>query len=329
MVKIAAGSTPNATQQAQIDRRYGMFIHFGINTFNNVEWSDGTLSADTYRPTAIDADSWVANAKKAGMQYVIAISKHHDGFCMFHTDYTDYGVQNSPVTTDVIAEIAAACRRHGIGLGLYYSLWDRHEKCYRDDRRYFEFMKGQLTELLDGRYGDICELWLDGSWDKSPERWYVPELYDLVHELQPDCAFAVNHTIGSRCRLNCIKRLYFPDLYRQGMPIRYFPSDFRLCDPYFTRRGKAGDPKLYKHEGKLYYLPFEATVCMRTSGHWFWSDKYTSSKPRTPEYIVEKYRHMREQDNLLVINVAPNRDGVQEPSDLEPLFAAAELIRKF
>ena len=326
MAKIYPGIVPNKTQQMQMDRKYGMFIHFGINTFNNLEWSDGSLPVDSYCPDKIDADSWVKNAKDAGMKYVIIITKHHDGFCLFHTEYTDYGVQSSPNQTDVIMEVSKACKKYGISLGMYYSLWDRHEKCYKNDEAYVDFMCNQLTELLGGKYGDVCELWLDGSWDKKPEQWNVPKLYELVHKLQPDCAFAVNHTIGSKCRLNIIKRLYFPDRYKQGMPIRYFPSDFRLCDPWFTKRGADGDPKLYKYDNKTYYLPFEATVCMRTSGHWFWSDKYTDAPPRTPEYIVEKYTHMMEQNNLLVINVAPNVHGEQEESDILPLLKAKMML---
>ena len=323
MTKIFPAGVPNNTQKAQIARKYGMFIHFGINTFNNVEWSDGTLPVESYAPDAIDAEGWVLNAKKAGMTYVILITKHHDGFCMFDTKYTDYCVKNSPNKTDVVKAVADACHKHGIKLGMYYSLWDRHEKCYKDDEKYVEFMCNQLTELLDGRYGDVCELWLDGSWDKKAEQWNVPKLYDLVHKLQPDCAFAVNHTIGSKCRLAIIKRLYFPDRYKKGMPIRYFPSDFRLCDPYFTKPGKDADPKLYTYNKEYYYLPFEATVCIRTSGHWFWSKNYTKAPPRTTAYIIEKYKHMIEQNNLLVINVAPNIHGKQEESDMVPLLQAA------
>lgn len=73
---------PNEGQQAQIDRKFGMFLHFGINTFNNTEWSDGKLPIESYKPTAIDADSWVKTAYEAGMNYVILITKHHDGFCL-------------------------------------------------------------------------------------------------------------------------------------------------------------------------------------------------------------------------------------------------------
>ncbi len=326
MSKIYPGCYPNPTQKAQIARKYGMFIHFGINTFNDKEWSDGTLPVSSYCPDELDPESWVLNAKKAGMKYVIIITKHHDGFCLFHTKYTDYCVLNSPNQTDVVMEVANACHKHGIGLGMYYSLWDRHEKCYKDDAAYVNYMCNQLTELLGGKYGEVCELWLDGAWDKKAEKWNVQKLYDLVHTLQPECAFAVNNTIGSKFKWHWLARRYMPFRYKEGMPIRYFPTDFRLADPHFTRPGKDADPKLYTHDNRKYYLPFEATVCMRTSGHWFWSTKYLDAPPRTPEYIVEKYNHMIEQDNLLVINVAPNIHGKQEESDITPLLKAKLLL---
>lgn len=91
--------TPNAGQLAQMNRRFGMFLHFGINTFNNTEWSDGKLPVESYRPSAIDADGWVKTAYEAGMNYVILITKHHDGFCMWDTHTTTYSVNYAPNKT--------------------------------------------------------------------------------------------------------------------------------------------------------------------------------------------------------------------------------------
>lgn len=146
---------PTAGQQAQIDRKFGMFLHFGINTFNNTEWSNGKLPIESYKPTAIDADNWVKTAYGAGMNYVILITKHHDGFCLWDTHTTTYSVKHSPNKTDVVKAVAEACKKYGIKLGLYYSLWDRHEHCYKNDEAYVQYMENQLTELMDGRYGEI------------------------------------------------------------------------------------------------------------------------------------------------------------------------------
>ncbi|MCG8685610.1 MAG: alpha-L-fucosidase, partial [Desulfobacterales bacterium] len=83
---------PNAAQLKQIERKYGMFITFGINTFHDQEWTDGSLPAASYKPTMIDADQWIKTAKEAGMKYVILITKHHDGFCLWDSKYTEYDV---------------------------------------------------------------------------------------------------------------------------------------------------------------------------------------------------------------------------------------------
>lgn len=323
MKTLQPSREPNAVQRAMIERKYGMFIHFGINTFNDTEWSNGKLPISSYAPTGIDAEGWVKNAKDAGMQYVVLITKHHDGFCLFDTKYTDYCVSNSPNKTDVVAEVSKACKKHGIKLGLYYSLWDRHEPCYRKHSEYVDYMCNQLTELLDGRYGDIVELWFDGGWDKRSPKWNIPKLYDLIHTLQPNCAVAVNTTIGKDTLKGWNSHKYLPIKLVEGMPIRYFPSDFRLWDPHFTAEN---DPKLYAHDGKLYYMPFEATICIRNMKNWFWDPKYTSEPTVGAEFIVEKYRHLINQSNLLVVNVAPNTDGKQEDSDIDVLLEAAQIL---
>lgn len=327
MITLTPSDKPNRCQQAQIDRKYGMFIHFGINTFFNTEWSDGKLPISGYNPSCIDADGWIKNAYMAGMQYVILITKHHDGFCLWKTDTTDYSVNFSPNKTDVVAEVAKACKKYGIKLGLYYSLWDRHEKCYKDDAKYYDYMCRQLTELLDGKYGEIVELWFDGGWDKRPSKWNVAGLYDLVHSLQPDCATAVNVTIGYPWTKTWANR-FRPEKYKKGMPIRYFPSDFRLWDPHFPSEN---DPKLYKHKGELYYLPFEATICIRNMNNWFWDPKYSSDPLVSAKFIADKYNQLTSQNNVLVVNVAPDINGKQDTDDVKRLLEAADIlgIRKY
>lgn len=322
---LSPATEPNRIQKLMIERKYGMFIHFGINTFNDTEWSDGTLPVESYNPPEVDVDSWVANAKKCGMTYIILITKHHDGFCLWDTDTTTYSVKYSPNKTDVVAAAAKACEKYGIQLGLYYSLWDRHEPCYKDDRAYTDYMKTQLTELLDGRYGKICELWFDGGWDKKGDRWMLPEVYEHIKSLQPDIAVGVNCTIGKYNSQNTGCRRYRPNRYRKNMPMRYFPSDFRLLDPFFTKKR---DPKIYRHGSNKYYLPFEATICVRDMKNWFWDPAYTSDKLVGADFICEKYMHLISQDNVLVVNVAPNIYGKQEPEDIECLMEAWEKIQK-
>ena len=323
MSRIMPSQKPNACQRAMIDRKYGMFIHFGINTFNDTEWSDGTLPVSSYNPTALDVESWIKNAYECGMKYVIMITKHHDGFCMWDTDTTDYCVNKSPNKTDIILEARKACDKFGIKLGLYYSLWDRHEKCYENDSEYTQYMLKHLRELLSGKYGEICELWLDGGWEKSNDQWNIEEIYNTVKELQPQCAVTSNLTIGKFNSIGTDESTQTPkpQEYEENQPMRYFPADFRLYDPYFTRED---DPKIYQHEGEGYYLPFEATICIRDMRNWFWDPNYLNDPICSKEFIIDKYKLLTEHDNCLVINVAPNTEGKQEESDLEVLREVAK-----
>lgn len=324
MLTLQPSRMPNDCQKEQIARKYGMFIHYGINTFNDTEWSDGKLPMSSYNPKEIDVDSWMKNARDVGMTYVIMITKHHDGFCLFDTKYTDYCVANTSNKTDIIDEAYKACKKYGIKLGLYYSLWDRNVPCYKNHTAYVDYMCNQLTELLGGRYGEICELWLDGSWDKKRhKKWNVPKIYDLVHTLQPNCAMSVNTTIGKDTLSGINSKKYYPENCTENMPIRYFPSDFRLWDPHFTA---VNDPKLYMNDGKQYYLPFEATICIRNMTNWFWDPKYTAEKLVDAKFIVDMYNQLINQNNVLVINVAPNIYGKQEKSDIDVLSEVANLL---
>lgn len=315
---------PNKYQQEQIDRKFGMFIHFGINTFNNTEWSDGTLPIESYRPIAIDADSWIKTAYEAGMNYVVLITKHHDGFCMWNTHTTEYSVNHSPVKTDVVLEVAKACEKYGIKLGLYYSLWDRHEKCYNNNKEYVKYMENQLTELLDGRYGEIVELWFDGAWDKACRDWQFDCLYDLIKKFQPKCQIGVNHTIGEYSNeKGWPDERYLPKNYQKYDPIRMFPSDFRLWDPHMCRED---DPKIYTFNGEKYYLPFEQTICSRKEFSWFYSDTYEQKPLMDINEIITNFRILDKADNMMVINMPPNYEGKLVESDVENLMRVSKAL---
>lgn len=315
---------PTFGQQAQIDRKFGMFLHFGINTFNNTEWSDGKLPIESYQPTAIDAENWVKTAYEAGMNYVIIITKHHDGFCLWNTHTTTYSVNYSPNKTDVIKAIADACQKYGIKLGLYYSLWDRHEKCYKDDVLYVQYMENHLKELMDGRYGEIVELWFDGAWDKPCRAWQLDRLYSFVKTMQPMCQIGVNHTVGKYSEKEGFpEKRYEPKNYRDRDPLRMFPSDFRLWDPKMCRED---DPKIYTFGGKEYYLPFEQTICSRKEFSWFYSDTYANKPLMNADEIIKNYRILEKTDNVMVINLPPDKNGKLVDGDIQNLMQVARKL---
>ena len=298
--------TPSKGQQMQIDRQYGMFIHFGMNTFHNEEWTDGTKPPHTYAPTKIDALQWIRTAKQAGMKYVILVSKH-DGFCLWDSKYTTYDVAASGNPTNVIEEVAKACKKEGIGLGLYYSLWDRNKnpdvKDLRMDSTYNEYMIRQIDELLNitRKYVHLVEFWFDGGWSKANTRWPIDKIYQTIKKKEPLCQIGINWSIG--LPQNPDFHAVHPHEQKEGYPIRYFPSDFRLGDPDLPRKD---DPKIFTHDGKKYYMPWESTICLGNC--WFYNTNDTVFK--SVDEIKKLYDRATANDNILIINCSPNREGV-------------------
>ena len=326
---VADEPKPTEAQRKWMDLGFGMFIHFSINTFNDLEWSDGTLDVKTYNPTKIDTDQWCATAKAAGMKYIVLVTKHHDGFCNWPTAYTDYSVKSTPFGKDTLRMVVDSARKHGLEVGLYYSLWDRHEKSHdTDELAYVDFMKNQLKELLTN-YGPIVELWFDGYWKKqrsgwsksgTPEgnqqqmdawrnegafRWQIDSVYQFIKSLQPNCMVMNNATTS------------FP-----GVPL--FPCDIRSGE---RATDTAGDKKVWKWLGQDTYLPLQIETTMSrsskdkmfASGSWFWhKDDHTVVTVAQIEDWLEKAKS--QQANLL-LNVGPSNEGLLRKEDIDTLKA--------
>ena len=210
--------------------RYGLFIHWGpfsipgsgewVMQVRNIDVRNYTRLKDFFNPIAFDAAGWVSMAKNAGMKYITLITRHHDGFSLWDTRYSDFNIMNTPYKKDIVKQIADECHKQGIKLFLYYSLldWRRDDYSYWTGNTghgtgrtvrgnwadYIQFMKNQLTELLTN-YGEIGGIWFDGYWDQldndnhdNPQPrvdWHFRELYDLIHRLQPACLVGNNHHI--------------------------------------------------------------------------------------------------------------------------------------
>ncbi len=321
-VEIAAQNRyekPSKLQLSQSARGYGMFIHFGVNTFNELEWSKGDLLASSFNPTNLDCDQWIKTAKEAGFRYVILITKHHDGFCLWDSQLTDYDVAAAPVKTDIVAEVSKACKKYGLELGLYYSLWDRHEPKHNDKNPqvYVDFMKSQLTELLT-KYGTICELWFDGAWAKKDTAWHIGEVYHHIKKLQPKCLVTVNHTIAIPKK---DKGFQLPKDMQQGDPIRFYPIDFRTKDPNMARWD---DPKLYNYKDTLRYLIFEHTICL--SDRWNWFQKKASLPVRGLDELEELFYWGTANNNILIVNTPPDETGRLRQHEVNQLLALADRV---
>lgn len=319
--EIKPWNKPNATQKAMMKRGYGMFVHFGINTFVDKEWSDGSIPAGKYNPSKLDCDQWVRVARDAGFRYVLLVTKHHDGFCLWDSKYTDYDVASSPVKTDVVAAVAKACKKYGLQLAVYYSLWDRHEPSYKDKNpdKYVDYMADQLTELFTN-YGPICELWLDGGWARKVEEWQLPKIYSLVKKLQPKCAIGVNHTIVLK---EGKRNFALPDsmVVDNKYFFQYFPGDFRLWDPKIAHKD---DKKQYLHNGESYYLPFEHTICI--SKRWNWFEKHEYLPVRDLDELQELFYWCTDNNNTLVVDLPPDDTGLIREHQANALIALAQRL---
>jgi alpha-L-fucosidase len=210
--------------------RFGLFIHWGpfsipgagewVMNNRNITVKNYTRLMDFFNPVEFNAAQWVSMAKNAGMKYITLITRHHDGFSMWDTKYSDFNIMYSPYHKDIVKLLADECHKQGVGLFVYYSLldWRRDDYSYWTGNTghgtgrtthgnwndYILFMKNQLTELLTN-YGAIAGVWFDGYWDQldndnhdnpTPRvNWHFREIYDLIHKLQPQCLVGNNHHI--------------------------------------------------------------------------------------------------------------------------------------
>ncbi len=194
-LKIAANVKPDHTQLERLrETPFYAFVHFSPNTYTNLEWGDGTEDPAIFNPTELDCEQWVKAIKSAGMKGLILTAKHHDGFCLWQTKYTEHSMKNSPYKNgkgDIVKECADACKKHGIKFGFYLSPWDRNSPLYGTEE-YNDYYVNQLTELLTN-YGEIFHVWFDNACGEGPNG--KKQVYDFdrylktIRKYQPNATF--------------------------------------------------------------------------------------------------------------------------------------------
>jgi alpha-L-fucosidase len=308
------------------EARFGMFIHWGLYAIpagtwkgetNHAEWIRTTARiplevydgfADQFNPAKFDALAWVRLAKKAGMKYIVITSKHHDGFCLFDSEFTDFDIMSTPFKRDIMKELADAAHREGIRICWYHSIMDWHHPDYLPRRnwekarspegadfdRYVEHMKKQLQELVN-KYGDIGVLWFDGEWEETWSHEYGKDLYNYVRKLQPGIIINNRVDVGREGSLE--------GLSKEGE----FVGDFGTPEQQVPATGLPG-------------VDWES--CITMNDHWGYN-KHDDNWKSTGQ-LIRMLADIASKGGNLLLNVGPTSEGLIPDPSIERLNAMGE-----
>ncbi len=309
------GTLPSEAHLAWHALEYYGFIHFTLNTFTDREWGNGDESPQLFNPSQLDAEQWARVAKESGMKGLIITAKHHDGFCLWPSKYTEHSVKHSPWKNgqgDVVKTCADACRKYGLKFGVYLSPWDRNHAQYARPA-YVEYYRNQLRELMSN-YGEIFESWYDGAnggtgyYGGANEKRTIdnrtyyewPKAWALVRELHPGC-------------------MRFSD---GGPDIRWVGNERGLgYDPNwatFNREGRWPGISVmkslwYGDQGGTHWVPAECDVSIRPG--WFWHEPQ-NDKVKSLDQLLEIYYASVGQGCNLLLNIPPDRRGLFHENDV-------------
>ncbi len=300
---------------------YG-FVHFTVNTFTDKEWGDGTESPEIFNPVGLCCDQWVEAAKSAGMTGLILTAKHHDGFCLWPSAFTEHSVKNSPYKDgkgDVVRECAEACKKGGIKFGVYLSPWDRNCPLYGQGKPYDDYYCNQLTELLTN-YGEIFSVWFDGACGEGPngkkQVYDWDRYYEIIRRLQPDACISVSG----------------PDVRWCGNEA----GDTRKCEwsPVVsiledgsTPRDEAkdlGSRELCMKAKKIVWRAAEVDTSIRPG--WFYHQN-EDGKVRSLKVLSDIYFRSVGGNCTLLLNIPPDRRGLFADNDVKRLAQLGNAIK--
>lgn len=322
------GPVPTFAQLKWAEMEFYGFLHFTTNTFTDREWGQGDEPESVFNPTQFDAEQIVSVAQRAGMKGLILTCKHHDGFCLWPTKTTAHNVSRSPFKRDVVKLVSDACRRAGLGFGVYLSPWDRNHPDYGKPA-YVDVYRRQLKELLTS-YGDIFEVWHDGANGGDgyyggarekrtidPTSYYGwPETWEMVRELMP-------------------MAVIFSDA---GPDLRWVGNENGVagdpCWATYTPHGAkpGGGPApgatAYQeaeqgHRDGQRWMPAECDVSIRPG--WFWHES-ENSKVKSPAALKELYMKSVGRGASFLLNIPPDRRGQVHQYDAEALAGFKKLI---
>ena len=329
---------PSPRQMLVEQMEFYAFAHFTVNTFTDKEWGDGTESPALFNPTEFQADQWVDALKSAGIRGLILTCKHHDGFCLWPSAYTEHSVKNSPFRDgkgDVVREVSDACRRGGIAFGVYLSPWDRNCPLYGTEA-YNDFFCNQLTELLT-QYGELFTVWFDGACGEGPngkrQVYDFERYYALIRKLQPNACISIT---GPDIRWCGNEAGDTRESEWSVLPVRFANPDevakisqhsdddsFHEKKIEDTQRD-LGSREFLNGAAELRWYPAETDTSIRPG--WFYHD-WQDDKVRSLETLLDIWYRSVGGNSKLLLNIPPDRRGLFHEVDVQRLREMGEYIR--
>ncbi len=310
---------PSPQQMDWHEMEYYAFVHFNMNTFTDIEWGLGGESPKLFNPTELDVRQWARVAKEAGMKAIILTAKHHDGFCLWPSEFTEHSVKNSPWKNgegDLIQELADACKEYGLKMGLYLSPWDRNHKDYGRPE-YITYYRNQLKELLTN-YGDVFELWVDGA--NGGDGYYgganETRNVDRTTYYDWETTFALAREYQPRI-------VAFSD---GGPEVRWVGNEngFANATNWAPLRraefapGVADSKQLGTgHEDGTHWVPAECDVSIRPG--WYYH-KDQDDKVKSLEHLLDIYYKSVGRNANLLLNLPVDRRGLVHENDVKALI---------
>lgn len=308
------GATPNYRQLKMFEIGKKAFFHFGVNTFTDREWGDGSEDPMLFNPKDTDVRSWIRNVKAAGFKMAILTAKHHDGFCLWPSKYTEHSIKNSPYKDgkgDIVREFTDACREFGLMVGIYVSPWDRNAPNWGKPE-YTHYYVNQLTEILT-QYGRIDEIWWDGAGSVNAEYDYGLWAY-TVRKYQPDAvifasmgaaAYAEQRWVGNEAG-------YAGTTHYASINYDMISKEI-IAD---MNQGVIG--------GEM-YIPAEVDVSIRPG--WFYHEDQ-DTKVKSSRMLDDIWFKSVGRNAMMLLNFPPNKAGRLVSTDVQNAVESNRRINK-
>lgn len=325
--------TPSSRQLELAKKPFYCFIHFGMNTATGREWGTGQETVDDFTITTVNASQWVKSIKASGATGIILTCKHHDGFCLWNSEYTDFSVKNTNFCGDIVKMVSDECHKQDMDFGVYLSPWDMHDSRYGSDE-YNDYFCNQLTELLTN-YGKIFSVWLDGAkgsnavdFDYDWERYY-----NLIRLLQPDARISIcgpdvrwvgNEGGKTRESEYSVVPTVLTKAETTMKNSQHTESQASALQKYSSKDKDLGSRKILKKNAFLSWYPAEVDVSIRKG--WFYS-KDENKTVKSPKKLFNIYLNSVGNNCSLLLNVPPTDTGVIHKKDVRALKKLGKMIK--